>query len=956
MDRSDLGEFGASLPDGELAQALVAQGMLAQQGSVSWAPKEVGAVIQQLAEVGKDGFCEVASWWLYPEPINHDPAPQLAEAWRGFLSIQPRPRLEVQGDALGVSAERASWLARMCRHPQVNAASVYLRIDQPAWPVAWEWPLRFGVLGKHVLSARRARLERTLTQVGFDNLWVVVDMHEPGAECELLLLPGDLRQGLVDVLSAPNRLRADCALVLSGTRVSDARGFALKSALRREARTAGIAVLDTSTSVTGVLTELVRELSHDVPLDVALFNAARTAHVAKMSSSDSRPDLQFSRILATHSTVRLTAARVVHQFSSVRQDLQFARGGLEQDTPILIARPSPASATLAAARRANPAVETLARAMQDRVERGAWAFEAGDASDLVNAREEIVRTTGQRHRSARMDDAILPPQPVEDEDLRQVLAQVVEQGTQHAITYLRSNIAYRLRVKIGQAQGDFTGAGSVFPSHLLPASETGHQLEITFVPLVADAQGVYAAPQQRRIFLPPVGESTHADFVFHTHYMQGDFRSRLLISYQNRILQTLRLDGEINEPGKESPYSFGVENLVQLGFQNLAYQAPFDAALVVNHSQAGHAGITMIADSSVSFLEPTGMSEMLEALKAALTDETALRRAESSLESDPMTDLIYGLMQHGRLLYDYIEPQLGSLDADAGRIQMVEARSGAYFPLEFLYPLEVPPRKPPLCPHAAKALTGETSHENCNHRDDPMHMCPMRFWGFRKLIERQPAGAVIPDAHLPTITAPTPLRAKLNLFQSLQAAHSSRVQPSDFELPDGLLKVLTETFESVSTPGNWSHWKGEIAEQSPGFLLLLSHSTEDESSHLPAMEIGEDVLPVASLEVSYVKGPEAAAPVVFLMGCSTADPKVGFLSFVERFKRKQAALVVGTLSTISAQRAARFLALSLPMFKDPKNTGRPFGEVFLDVRRAALARGDGFAFSLVAYGDMSWQL
>jgi hypothetical protein len=44
------------------------------------------------------------------------------------------------------------------------------------------------------------------------------------------------------------------------------------------------------------------------------------------------------------------------------------------------------------------------------------------------------------------------------------------------------------------------------------------------------------------------------------------------------------------------------------------------------------------------------------------------------------------------------------------------------------------------------------------------------------------------------------------------------------------------------------------------------------------------------------------------------------------------------------------------MLKDPRNRGRTFGEVFLDVKRATLASGDGFAMSLVAYGDMGWQI
>ncbi|MGQ0698813.1 MAG: hypothetical protein ACT4PZ_11300 [Panacagrimonas sp.] len=966
MNRVDLGRFGAGLTQGELAQALTALGvLLSVPGAFPINPTRA-EIFRHLRQLGEDGFLEVASWWLHHDLLgyrtNRAPAEVLADCWRSLLVQQPRPRVEVQEDGDPVMA---SWMAEVCRHPDVDAGSVYLRMDTPDWPVAWDWPLRIGVLGAPRSAERREWWGHALGDVGYRKLWEMVDMEQPGAECELLIFPGDLRRSLAKVLNAPYRPRTDCVLVLGGTQLPDDRGLSLKTALRQEARAAGVAILRAGVPLHSMLTELIRELSHDATLDVALFSAVRNTYGERRRMRGSAvlaPDLLFSRTLATRSSVRVSAARTAHQFSAQPQELRLERAGLPRGFSIEVARPASTGPRLAASNRPDPVTDSLARSLQDRVKNGPWSSEGGDASDLVDAHESIVLATGQRHRRARMSGvptmaSALPPQPVDEIDDREVLAQVIDENTQETTVYLQPARLYHLAIKISPPQSDFIGAGAPFPSDQLPSSESGHRLDVTFVPLDADADdGERSAPQQRQIFLPPQGPSTSAEFTFYTRTGMKSFYSRLLVSYENRVIQTLRLNGKLNSETQQSPYSFAIENVVQPGFHNLAYQAPFDAALVVNHSSEGQAGITMLSGSSVVVLEPAGMGEMMSKLQEALTDETALRRAESSLDSEAMTNLIYGLAQHGRLLYDYIESQLGSLDGDAGRIQIVEARPGAYFPAEFIYPIEVPPAKPPLCPQAAEALSDSKAHQSCPNRDDPEHLCPVRFWGFRKQIERQTSGIVPSGGTSPTITVPTPLNGKLDLARSAQVAKSDRVQAADYDLPDGLLKVLKHCFDAVGTPSDWKQWKGLIAEQSPGFLLLLSHSTEDAISHLPALEISKDLLPVASLETSYVKGPNSTSPVVFLMGCSTADPKVGFLNFVERFKRKQAALVVGTLSTISAQRAARFLALALPMFNDPKNKGRMFGEVFLEVKRVALAKGDGFAMSLVAYGDMSWQL
>lgn len=938
MDRSDLGAFGARLTEGEFAQAVLAF-VLHAYGAAGPAqdPAEVRLALEASAA---DGFCEVHAG-LLPRSAGTPDAAVYLEGWRAFRgSLQSPLRLEIHG-ADG-DADAASWLAVLAGHPEVDAASVYLRMDEPAWPVAWQWPLRLGVQGLAAPSPREAALLQSLQNVWHRNLWQVVDTERPGSECELLLLPGDLRQGLAEVLAAPQRPRADAVLVLGPANVSRGRAVALLAALRRESRCAGVAVLDPGNApLDELLGHIVEELAHDNTLDVALFAAARR-------HARPPPQLVFSRALAAYSSVRLTAARVAQQRSARPRHLQppaVPGGDLALSSPAAGATP-PMPAPAASA----PVLDAQSRHLEKMVETGGWDMESREASELVSV---IADTAAPAMPMARMAAAgAQPPQPTTDEDARQVLAQVFDAEGGALVDSVRADAGYTLQVSIGLPKPGFRHSGSSFPSHELPPSPDGHLLDVSFVPLTPDGSGTHAEPQQKKVFLPATGDSETARFTFSTRALVGPFRARILVSFENRVVQTLRLDaGETDG----APYRFGVENLVQPGFRNLAYQRSFDAAIVVNHSPTGAAGVTLLAGTSVSFAEPAGLEAMASKLQARLTDETALRRTGASFGDSSLTDLLYALMLHGRLLYDQVQPQLGPMEA-SGRIQLVEAKPGAFFPLEFLYPLRVPAKKPPMCPNALPVLRKETdaSHERCPHRDDPAHMCPLRFWGFRKDIERQASGS--PQDGNVTLTVPQPLQDRLDLFGCAQVARSAKVAEPDFGAPKGLLPVLKQAFRQLGVPESWDAWAAGVHETSPGFLLLLSHSTEDAIAQLPALEISNDVLPIGSLEDDSVKGPKAKAPVVFLLGCSTADPKLGVWSYVERFKLKQAALVVGTLSTISAQRATRFLERALPLFKEAEASGRTFGEVLLDVKHAALAEGDGFALSLVAYGDTGWKL
>jgi hypothetical protein len=825
-----------------------------------------------------------------------------------------------------------------------------------------------------------------LRDVHHTDLWRLVDMEQPGNECEILLLCENLPDALERIRAAPYTLNADCILVLGGPANPVGALHIPMLQMLRAARTAGIAISGAAVRANGerrlgqFLSATVRELSHDCTLDEAITTASREGSVGA-------PRLLFSRQLATRTSIALTAARLGAQLAPtasvpvqirpspppiVSADIESTLANAKPEiyphprsyrssiTQTSIRQlesgeaPTPVGAEYSQLPEgASIKISEIHRRLGYLASDGVWQYESGDARIYVATRDELAESTGISTRLAPVG-ANIPPQATADIDTRQVHIQLFENGSDKPSPCLHSDADYRLQVYIKTPDGEGRASGKPFPTSELPENETGYELDVSFIPLSTTETGYFAAPQQAQIFLPNVGKSTAAEFTFKTHGLASTLESRIIISYENRVLQSLRFDGHLCKYDDKKPkeYRFEVENVVSPGFHNLAHAQSFDAAIVIDGDPNSPA-LSTISGNVVSIFSPKGLDVSLKVLQDTLTDETAVQRTANSFASEDLKDLVWTLMNHGRMIHNLLEQQVGPEILKAGRIQLVEAQPGAYFPLEFVYPLNLPRKPPPMCEHAADALSGKSSHFDCPNKDDPAHMCPMRFWGFHKHIERHPA--VKPRSTNPVgSNLPPSLIGKLKLFENAQVARSNRVQPPDFDLPEGLLKVIKESFIGMETPSGWDAWVDAIEKGSPGFLLLLAHS--DESARLPALEINQELLPLASVEKEYVKGPIAIAPVVFLFSCSAKDPKMGFLTFVDQFKRSQASLIIGTLSTISAQRASRFLAGALSVLKRAENSGRTFGDVFLELKRKSLATGDGFALNLVAYGDMSWQI
>ena len=206
MSRALFGSWGAHLPQEDFAQAIAAVGVLGISHAL---PDErlIEAAVRRMRRSGRD---------IVPLHLRHlaqfvvglgrrdPPMPDAADcqaAWELFLDSwnRERPRnapflrLEVNpavSARLRVSAPDLLWLLRLLHGDDGAVAdSVYVRVDEPDRPIAWEWPLRIGVLG----DKRSAELADCVTRIPWPQLVKLVRLDTVDEDCDLLLLPDDLR-------------------------------------------------------------------------------------------------------------------------------------------------------------------------------------------------------------------------------------------------------------------------------------------------------------------------------------------------------------------------------------------------------------------------------------------------------------------------------------------------------------------------------------------------------------------------------------------------------------------------------------------------------------------------------------------------------------------------------------------------------------------------------------------
>ncbi len=838
-----------------------------------------------------------------------------------------------------------TWLNAMLA---LIAKGVSFRRDEPDVAVAWEWPLRIGLLG----GDRASELETSLDRSSLRRLVRFVTLSESESECELLLLPHNLRTSVELVLGATTRITADCVIVMGGAKVEPDRIEPLLNTLRTDVRTAGVAVASVPKEQRGTwLHAIVANLAHNLTIDEVL-------RIAANQTGSAAPLLVCSRNLAELARVARYVERVGRTMRRSRS--RSARITLHPDTES----------------RFGKSVESMGEMLERNADQFNYDFERDEAAAVVELRRSVEKATTERLRVPRMTRAKppTPPQfPYPDVMREQEMSFEIEAAPAAAPPerFVRADFCdekkassraaiidpghpYFLQIRIAPKGGKGAVADIAFDESQLPPSPSGHDLTIAFFELRESGHTPASPPAQMRIHLPSNrGESsTDAWFPVLTP-AKDDFVARLVVLHETRVLQTLILRAPTGASQEE--VELKQEAIVRPSLEDPGPRRAFDAAIVLNDSD-GVPAVMAMTQKSVAYREPVDIRNAIEAITDAVNKLTKLADTEEiTIDDEEVVGVLIDLANQGKLLSNWISKNLPAEIAAADRVQILEAREGAFLPLEFVYPSYAPESTAKICPHGKSELAHPTKTKCPNERDRNF-VCPAVFWGFSRVLERfphPPEGTEPLDYRLST---PKPERMKLEPFESALVGASAKVRNDDVSGANGVVSSIKPLMKEVFVVKNWDEWSAEIKEHSPSMLLLFPHSEEQDK--IQALEIGTKFLKLSFLEKEYVRRDDRdPGPIVLLLGCSTTLPRVRFHSFVAGFRAFGASIVVGTLTLIRGRHATRFVKEFVAALA--KRAGSPdatFGDVLLDVKRSMLAAGDPFALTLIAYGDADWRL
>jgi hypothetical protein len=972
VSRRSFGFWGRDLDSNDFARAVAALGVLQGNPPLRWMPGWFHRLAEQhddaalvdifadrLRAIAEARAADAVGWELNELPdasgglgTSEARVPMaLSRAWDALLEWQgrrfvpepgrayPRERLlkiEVQ---LGDSKDDADawqdqldpvWLVEQLSGPAVDVDSVCVRIGRPAFgrfSPNWDWPLSVGFLDDPE-SRRLRRAFDAFCRPGHD--WVLelvelVEVRPENPRCELLILPYGPVEALARLL--PSAARATMVLMLDDFAQTWQRGQALLAAIQAQTEASGLALCRVGPAdLMAFLKGLVRQLSHNIGLDAALAYADRDI----VGPHDPIQPLVFvDPRLVAESRVSLVGDRLVSRAersaASVPDLDAEAMQGLDEVKDLMVDR------------------------------HDFWFFEERQgASRIAKAgkrlREVLDSTTEPRFLQAHVFDVSDPTEP-----------QRLEQA-------FRANCPHAVDVWIGPPEDGAITADVEFPDRDLLDHQATHRLTVVFTDL-----GLEVEPQVCEVVLPRFGRSAPCRFFLHTARLYGSLQARIVVLYGNRVLQTLLLRGPIEDVYTSAPSDERIrlthEVMARVRLDDLSSRRKFDAALVVNHVEDGGGRYMAATDDRVEVWKSDQIDRLLDTIYSRL--ELVVEKDDEFFELDGqgMRDLLYDLARNGWYLYQDLMSHSSTrrlADRDARLIQIVNLKSQAHYPAEFVYDRESPGPHAVVCPHAGVALRTGACPDTCASQDERDLICPLGFWGMTKVIERVPFGSV--DGEL--VDAPKQREYLLRCETSaVRRALQSPLTGAVLAASDvagkrrirSVVRALTKEFgANVQFASTWKAWKSAVDASAPSILVLIPHTLTDRSS-LSTMEIskedGPERLAADHVYYEHVRKSKDDRPIVLLLGCKTDDQSIPVASFVSAFYRRGAALVLATLTRVIGDHAAPVASkLVSSLVRLSTEDGETFGDALLKLRRQFMADGLPMVMALTYYGDADWIL
>jgi hypothetical protein len=926
IDRRLLPETSLALDDNTYTQVIAGMGVSRLRWtSTARGPQQALLWSLDNFELGRERLGELPSVQALLE---------YRDAWVNVLAESPDRRLVLDEQGFRGRTLDLIEVVRILDQSTIGARSLFVRKQASHADLQWRWPLRISAFPKDLDALELARLSTVWPS---ESLAQVQPLTREQARCEILVLVGTVRRSLRDILAVSHSIRAGYLLVLCPL---DAAWATLRShvdSLFAETQAGGLSLVSQTPGAPPLwesVNTLVTELSHNLPFDVALgsaFPKGSSLHLLDVQLLDAASLTNIARNLGSR-LKRLPP----NMADSLSTESAQNRLGLSRSMP---------TAELAGE------LETRGEALPYGAESAAGTGLREIALAEREARLEAARTETPRY-------------------LQGDLASLSEGGP---VTETRGFIVgtrYRLDVFIAPlGEGAISADVGVDESRFDWQERDSYTLQVLFV-----EPRQWEKPLAGTLELPREGRSKTCQFVF-TPTQPGPFAGRIILYYRGRVLQTALLEAIVLPAGTSwstveapAPLRFAVEAEVRRGLTTLDERRRFDACLVLNHTSAGTPAATAAGKEGAYVASLDGIDSQLVNINRLL-NQVALdaKRYGKDLLSAANARLLCDLAAEGNVLYrnlvlDYIDRSSAAQALrDAEYLQVVSARPDAIVPLEFVYDFPPPAVDAPVCKNAKQALRDGRCPNSCKPDRSPAPVvCPLGFWGLRKVIERH---VYDPDLPKPAkIEAgqfdpgePLPGRDTLGRTGPSLLATSKQVPRSGCTR---LKKRMQSSWGGlVTTVDKWSSWPDAVKATEPVLLMVLPHT--DGTGSKVSLEIQGDVLESRYIDQSYVCGGATSHPIVLLLGCDVANVATvdAYFRHVAVFRQAKAALVLGTVATVFAPDVAKVAAQLIERLgRHAASSQERFGEMLRAVKRAAVADSLMMAMCLVAFGDADWYL
>lgn len=883
------------------SQAVIAAGMLEAEGTSPEAPAADRAAV--LAEIKAGPTIWVREQRSYSLDEYRQRVRRHVARWRApTVACPDAPEINaffaaaIDHDLRFEVSSLADWSA-VTAHQRPNAATAaYVRRRAIAdWQ--WRWPLRFGVLASPA-AARRVTEGRGSGR--YSQLYSVFETDGTAA-CELLLITPD-RSGesfpaaaVVVVLGAdPARLPADLLDVVP------------------KLGSAGIAFCPADSL--GWLEGLVVELSHDLPLDLALAKALPGAVLL------ADPDF-VARTTVRQWGMELSAALHAHGDEAAAETLdgllsgRYASEGGEATDSTRMSEVARNSGIEAAVRGGPPREAARPPA------RSPFAFDSEVAPPATAP--PLGGPESERDKRAAKTPA---PEVAPPNERRLITEFWVGNEKQRKILPPTTDVS--LEIWIGIPAPDEIAADGPLP---LPETTA-----TTAILDVAVCSSLWSGEKRQQVSLPMARRdqpsNNSAVFEFTTGASGSVAEFDIVISHQNRPLQAATLTAAVREK------SLPRDRVKLLTYPLSTPPEPAVDVPPVDVSLDGR-GSELRNRATGDLIPLTAVGDLLDSIELEASQTLGRDDAPDDLDDPRALELLIHLARMGSEL----RSQLDNLGLKSARsIDVLVAPTSRMFPLELVYEAPAPTEGAKRCRYHRDCPppVGET----CSHASRGV-VCPYAFWGVHRRITR----TVKLDPK-----AGTDYTIKLHVDDVLYAA----AVDSDHGAPPGQepTRLIAESAQSLigcqqSGPvTSWREWRKQVAQRHPALLILLAHT--ELTGREPALLIGKKSY-LARPDVSKrdVRAEGSPAPIVLLMACASGALGDAFGSLPATFTANGAGTVVATLTKIAGRHGA-WATREFMRALGARGGGQiSVGDAVLDARRALIAQGVLLGLLLVSHGN-----